>query len=584
MCPCFSGAGSVAPGDCGARVSTTVTPEAAAEDVIEVPFTVLPSTERRPSALFYTTVRQSWSCVKGEVSPPLNYMPHMGDADDASATSMLRAKELAEFECDTDGSAASDLDTSHRDRTYFSLRDRTVRKAPRAAVRAVINALGGEPDVLATLCKVLGEWGETESYVRHVIKMIERRASDHRHAHAAMEACDSRRADFERLTGGESVAVALGSGDVQEERSGIATAALLNARGSPSVSGAHRLEGWRENAASNGSLTASDADAAGLPRESRAWALHQAAHLWRCRADRDALRRNAAAVRAVHAGLRASGGAAVAASFPSTGILFSRDVADVNGDDDVNLVPDDVDVMLLRNTFIRHLCRVCLRNACRKHGSSADNPLAPRAVARLVILPPDPHVVARPFILPREPHVFEGDSPAAWCRPDVMTRGKASFLAGALGDDAAGREDPVPVDYCDDLPMEASSKEQDAFQSVSDAGQGPSGALSPTHDEVGLAYADVPVADSETVLRRDRYAHRLHNAIEIAARSCTDCRLSSCVRAAMRSGGPRTSEWTAAQESMLELGGYISGRHDTCRLARFVAGRTCYVSAGCGLH
>jgi len=123
--------------------------------------------------------------------------------------------------------------------------------------------------------------------------------------------------------------------------------------------------------------------------------------------------------------------------------------------------------------------------------------------------------------------------------------------------------------------MEASSKEQDACQSVSDAGQGPSGALSPTHDEVGLSYADVTVADSETVPRRDRYSRRLHNAIEIAARSCTDCRLSSSVRAAMRSGGPRSSEWTAAQVSMLELCGNISGRHDTCRLARFVAGKTC---------
>jgi len=335
-------------------VSTTFIPEAAAEDVIEVPFTLLPAMERRPIALFYTTVRQSWSRVKGEVSPPLNYMPHMGDADDASATSMFRAKEWAELECDTDGSAATDLDHSHHDRNYFSLRDRTVRMAHRAAVRAVIKALRDEPDVLATLCKVLGEWGETESYVRHVIKLIERRASDHRRAHAAMEARDSRRADFERLTGGEIVAVVLGSGDVQEERNGIATAALLNARGSPSVSGARRFEGWLENAASNGFLTASDADAAGVPPASRDWALHQAAHLWRCRADRDELRRNAAAVRAVHAGLRAPGGAAVAASFPSTGTLFSRDVAHVNGDDDVNLVPDDVDVMLLRNTFIRH--------------------------------------------------------------------------------------------------------------------------------------------------------------------------------------------------------------------------------------
>jgi len=109
--------------------------------------------------------------------------------------------------------------------------------------------------------------------------------------------------------------------------------------------------------------------------------------------------------------------------------------------------------------------------------------------------------------------------------------------------------------------------------------KGDADALRPptTHaEDVEVARVDdVWQRPSLSSLWRGRRARVHHSAIALATIGCFECRLDPRVRAVMRSVPRAVGGWRIDQVRLLQMGADTVGVQDTCRLARFVAGKTC---------
>ena len=351
-----------------------------------MPVVVLPAVERLPTASAYTSMRRSWRRVEGVAS--FKHTPYLGDTDDAhaAAASIMDKNGWTAPDCNSDGSDASDDERTHLGNRYQSLEERTFRMAQRAGVYAVVHALGDSPAVLHTLSEVLGE---TLPHMTHVVKLVQRRGDDHRRAMSQREDQATRQAALEKLTGGAGLAVVLARGAVREQGGRVAGSAFPKSRSGAleaRVQAAPTAFGASTSAAA---ASAAEFAAARLPPLSRVWALRQAELVRQSHTESDAMRNDAAAVRTLRTVVRGHGGADAAAHLPSVGTLFGAGHAAPAG---ASVAGPAVAVagegqLPQRGHFIRLLCRVCLRYACRLHGARDGDPLAvPLPLARLVLL------------------------------------------------------------------------------------------------------------------------------------------------------------------------------------------------------
>jgi len=632
---------------------------AAVEDGVHV--TVLPAAERLPSVTAYTSLRRSWRRVEGVT--PVKFTPYLGPSDEAHATAakIMCKNGWVPPEWNSDGSDASDPDTYHHDNQYRSLSSQTFRLAQRAGVAAVVDALGESSVVVSAMSSALGE---TIPFLTHVIHLIHRRAADHRRAHAHRAAHATRRSAIERLTGGASLAVVLGAGAVREQVvCPPAGECVLEVGG---LVHEHVRAGTATAVACAVAATAagSDALAAGLPPASRAWAAQNAALVRGSHADSDALRADAAALRSVHAVLRAPDGPNKATLLPCMGTLFSADHVEEHAGADA---PDSRSVShsyaSRRDVFMRLLCRTCLRYACRIHRmptveppSTDSHALADADLAESLVpgvrsgskntasggaLPPplplrgcvgvDAAVAVAPVAkhpghVP--PTVNDGEGEGAGSASD-----HSSSVPARLPAESVSAAPSTSVNVLDAEPGGLSLGEFHAASStlrerarhgrlLSDSGSeaegvgagsalsaavrdglyrgskglpaaaanlsgGSSGVLDllrggldslSVHDGVEeVPDSDVPVCSRPSTLdaRRGRHARNLHAAIASAASGCLECCHDARVKAAMTYEKPTIGGWSEGQVALLHLGADIFGADDTCRLARFVRGKTC---------
>jgi len=166
----------------------------------------LPAVERLSTYTFYGPVRQSGRRVKD--APRHMFVPQMGDrvgsfADAASAA--LQDRWVGRD--DSDGSEEDG--TGGHPADYFHLSSRTRRAAARRGIWSVVKTAGDGAAVVNALATLLDS---NAANVRRTIALIERRARDNKTAREEQASTRTRRESFEKLTGGVSLAVVLGSG------------------------------------------------------------------------------------------------------------------------------------------------------------------------------------------------------------------------------------------------------------------------------------------------------------------------------------------------------------------------------------
>ena len=177
--------------------------------------------------------------------------------------------------------------------------------------------------------------------------------------------------------------------------------------------------------------------------------------------------------------------------------------------------------ILGRDTFSRLMYRLCLRYACRAHGARQEmGLLAPPLTAPRHI--PVDHDRMRT-------HMAAG---GRWLAPDVLGTVRRVFIPGA----------------------------------------GPASA------SAAAALGDDTSSGSSAAAARNRRAGVHHEALSVAGGSCVVCRHDLRAHPSVFQcglGAPAESLWTAEQVVLLRAAAEMVGRHDTCRLACFVPGRTC---------
>ena len=336
----------------------------ATDDAVVV--TILSAAERLPAATAYTSLRRSWRRL--EHVPPAKFTPYLGPSDEAHAKAdrITRKNGWTPPKWNSDGSDASDPDTIHHDGHNRSLPSLTRRLAQRAGVRAVVEALGESPAVVSAMSSALGE---TVSFLTHVIQLIKRRATDHPRASAGRAARAKSRAEIERLTGGASLAVILGTGAVREQVVSASVGECVAQVGRLRHEDLHGHQAAAVALSVAATTAASDALATGLPPASREWATREAALVRESHADNGALRADAAALRSVHAALRAPEGPAAVTLLLCMRALFSTDHVDRADAVASECAPSFEFFGTLREVFMRLLCRTCLRYSCRVHGT-----------------------------------------------------------------------------------------------------------------------------------------------------------------------------------------------------------------------
>ena len=597
----------------------------AADDAVVV--TILPAAERLPSATAYTSLRRSWRRL--EHVPPAKFTPYLGPSDEAHAKAdkIMRKNGWAPPEWNSDGSDASDPDTIHHDGHYRSLPSLTCRLAQRAGVQAVVEALGESPAVVSAMSSALGE---TVSFLTHVIQLIKRRAADHRRASAGRAARAKSRAAIERLTGGASLAVVLGTGAVREQVVSPSVGECVAQVGRLGHEDLHGHQAAAVALAVAATTAASDVLAAGLPPASRAWATREAALVRESHADNGALRADVAALRSVHAALRAPEGPAAVTLLPCMGALFSTDHVDRADAVASECAPAFDFYGTSREVFLRLLCRTCLRYTCRVHGTHTVEPSSSVPVARR-----DDACRGRDANARADPDRVAGVVPGEWRASfhaassahrerhrrrrvlsdsdgdaDGVGAGSARSRAVAVSD-SEGDADSVAAGSAPSRNVAVSDSDGDA-DSVA-AGSAPcpgvglgvegvsAGHPAACENVVGSSRgvldrlcggidslvvndeddhvpdSDVPVFARPSVSdgRRGGRAGILHASIAAAASGCAECRHDARVKAAMTYEKPTVDDWSDAQVALLHLGADIVGDGDTCLLARFVPGKTC---------
>jgi len=121
------------------------------------------------------------------------------------------------------------------------------------------------------------------------------------------------------------------------------------------------------------------------------------------------------------------------------GSSLSRGGAEGGGVEHFEPVPSFHDALLIKNNFIRALCRVFLLYTCRIHASADFNCLGARAVARPVILPPYFHPCRGDA---HDASLGTGDS-------EAPHEGTATLRGVITGDDVTGGECFAPEDVLD---------------------------------------------------------------------------------------------------------------------------------------
>jgi len=177
--------------------------------------------------------------------------------------------------------------------------------------------------------------------------------------------------------------------------------------------------------------------------------------------------------------------------------------------------------ILGRDTFSTLLCRLCLRYACRSHGARQGLELYAPPLSAPRHLPVDRDRIRT--------HAAAGERLPA---PDVLGTVRRLFIPGA----------------------------------------GPAVAAA------AAALGDDTSSRSSAAAARKRRAGVQHEALSVAGGTCVACRHD--VRAhpfvfQCGLGAPAESQWTEEQVALLRAAAELVGRHGTCRLARFVSGRTC---------
>ena len=344
--------------------------------------TVLSAEEQLPTHTFYVPVRHSWRRV--EKAPGRRFVPYMRDKTGPFAESARAALlDRWAFRDDSDDSDASDDEGERRGAEYYRLPARMRRHAARAGVSAAVGMFGQGPVVVAAIAASLG-W--STAAVTRCVALIERRARENAALRWERSARIARRQAVERLTGGASLALVLGSGAVKV---------------SSMSQGVRRIAaglGRVESPPSRWSIARVTADAhvdvaaAGLPAASRRWAVRQALRVAAELEVDDWTRADLHALRALGAELRSSD--AVACAQERTGnalpIVGPKAVA-AAGEEAGSGAHQAMEASTLgSDTLSRLLCRVCLRYACRLHSTNSLHPLSAPPPPRPVRPPPDP--------------------------------------------------------------------------------------------------------------------------------------------------------------------------------------------------
>ena len=471
-----------------------------------------------PTMTAYAPLRRCFRRV--EPHKDVRFVPYLGES--AVPRALLRSIVLKNGWqlVDSDGSDASESDDDNRPKDYYSMGPRTRRAAERRAVVAVIKDFGSGPSVVQALAMNMQR---SDAAVRRLLGIVQRRMRDMDAARRGRRAAAARSAALEELTRGERLATIMVGGDVGE------------AACSPPA-------GWQEvwdglavpAAAYSACLEAGrDVAAAGLPARSRAWLMAEKVSAAAELAPATSRIGGVAAVReylqsacdpAEDERMSRVGSNYASRSSPSGvratssgGGAAAHAVTPTSADGAV--VPDCS--ILGRDTFSGLLCRLCLRYACRAHGARQGMELLAPPLTAPRHLPVDRDRIRT--------HVAAGERLLA---PDVLGTVRRLFIPGA----------------------------------------GPAGAAA------AAALGDNTSSGSSAAAARNRRAGVQHEALSVAGCTCVACLHD--VRAPPSVfqcglGAPAESQWTAEQVALLRAAAALVGRHDTCRLACFVPGRTC---------
>jgi len=481
------------------------------------PFVPLRARTPPPTKKAYAPLRRCFCRVEPHKDVP--FVPYLRESSVPRA--LLRSIVLNNGWqlVDSDGSDASESDDDNRPKDYYCMGARTRRAAEQRAVGAFIKEFGSGPSVVQALAMNLQR---SEAAVRRLLGLVQRLMRDMDAARRGRRATAARSAALEEPTGGQRLATIMVGGDVgaaarsppaewQEAWDGLAVPAAAYAAG---------LEAGR------------DVSAAGLPARSRAWLVAEkvsaAAELASAasRIDVAAVREYLQSAGDPEEDERMSrvGSNSASRSLPSG----ARAALSGGGPAAHAVTPTSADgavvhdfSILGRDTFSRLMYRLCLRYACRGHGARLEmGLLAPPLTAPRHI--PVDHDQMRT-------HMATGGRLLA---PDVLGTVRRVFIAGA----------------------------------------GPASA------SAAAALGDDTSSGSSAAAARNRRAGVQHEALSVAGGSCVVCRHDVRAHPSVFQcglGAPAESLWTEKQVVLLLAAAEMVGRHDTCRLACFVPGRTC---------
>lgn len=321
-------------------------------------------------------------------------MPFMRDKTGPFAESARAALlDRWAFRDDSDDSDASDDEGERRGAEYYRLPARMRRHAARAGVSAAVGMFGQGPVVVAAIAASLG-W--STAAVTRCVALIERRARENAALRWERSACIARRQAVERLTGGASLALVLGSGAVKV---------------SSMSQGVRRIAaglGRVESPPSRWSIARVTADAhvdvaaAGLPAASRRWAVRQALRVAAELEVDDWTRADLHALRALGAELRSSDAVACAQERTGNALpIVGPEAVAAAGEEAGSGAHQAMEASTLgSDTLSRLLCRVFLRYACRLHSTNSLHPLSAPPPPRPVRPPPDPPVCQTASTIP----------------------------------------------------------------------------------------------------------------------------------------------------------------------------------------
>ena len=495
--------------------------EKASSDATAFPVVSLRSSSPPPPMRMYCSVRHSWR--RTHAPPPSRAVPHLGSTEDTMAARTTLTRKGPSVAVDSDDSDASGTCDESRAAGFFSLSRRSSRARARLAASVVVAEFGSGKRVLHILRRVLHV---SRPSLLAMLEVVQRRAVLSRAAMTQREAWGRREAEMAKYLGGGRLAAVFASGTLPEQRLRSWPQGLLDVRDDiPSSPPGLSTAPWGD-AKMAATTAGSDAAAAGLSTGECAWVSQQAAHVAKELAPAISFNRDVAAVREMLMVARLPDGGQRAAALPvlgtalnPVGVRASSPAMSFQGSHRT-IVPLPMDVSVFsRDTFDKLLCRVCLVFSCSRHGLVLAEGGGASRWPPPVASPPDPRrVSSRPNSRGacRDCHV-EGDATGASAAgaggSAVVARGS---VAGAEGSAAGVRR--------------------------AAAGEGGSAVRFPgSVSGSGALTAGVQ-------------------------------RATAGVRGAALGAG---CSWSAVDVALLRAAGRVVGKHDTCRLAKFVPAKSC---------